>query len=103
QRSDVFILRLDQMSADDHALLRAAARVTLLSRQGTLAQQVERLESFEEPREPVRKRVFSPLKPPPSSAKRSLEFFNGLGGFSSDGKEYVIVLDPGLWTPTPWV
>ncbi len=32
-----------------------------------------------------------------------LEFFNGLGGFADDGKEYVTVLGPGQSTPAPWI
>jgi cyclic beta-1,2-glucan synthetase len=32
-----------------------------------------------------------------------VEFFNGLGGFAEDGKEYVIILGPGHTTPAPWI
>ncbi len=32
-----------------------------------------------------------------------LEFFNGLGGFADDGREYVVVLPPGRSTPAPWI
>ena len=32
-----------------------------------------------------------------------LNHFNGVGGFSKDGKEYAIYLGPGTTTPTPWV
>ncbi len=35
--------------------------------------------------------------------KRDLIFFNGLGGFTRDGHEYVITLNPGDTTPAPWV
>ena len=34
---------------------------------------------------------------------RQLQFFNGLGGFSEDGREYVTTLGPGQWTPAPWI
>ena len=33
----------------------------------------------------------------------SVLFDNGLGGFSADGREYVIYLEPGQWTPAPWI
>jgi cyclic beta-1,2-glucan synthetase len=33
----------------------------------------------------------------------ALEFFNGLGGFAADGREYVVTLGDGHWTPAPWV
>ena len=32
-----------------------------------------------------------------------LEFFNGLGGFDKDGREYVTVLKGGASTPAPWI
>ncbi len=101
----IFLLRLDQMSTDDHILIRSAARVTLLSRQGTLAQQIERLERVVDGRaNPVVRRFPWPhARRPVTPEKRPLEFFNGLGGFAEDGKEYVTVLGPGLWTPAPWI
>jgi cellobiose phosphorylase len=34
---------------------------------------------------------------------RELIFFNGLGGFTLDGREYVILLTPDQTTPAPWV
>jgi cyclic beta-1,2-glucan synthetase len=34
---------------------------------------------------------------------RELIFPNGLGGFTRDGHEYVITLQPGQMTPAPWV
>jgi cyclic beta-1,2-glucan synthetase len=30
-------------------------------------------------------------------------FDNGLGGLTGDGREYVIYLEPGQWTPAPWI
>ena len=32
-----------------------------------------------------------------------LRFFNGYGGFTPDGKEYVIILEEGQSTPAPWI
>ncbi len=32
-----------------------------------------------------------------------MEFFNGLGGFSADGQEYVTILRDGQCTPAPWI
>ncbi|MBV8101862.1 MAG: hypothetical protein JOZ31_22175 [Verrucomicrobia bacterium] len=33
----------------------------------------------------------------------TLLFNNGAGGFTADGREYVITLEPGVTTPVPWV
>jgi cyclic beta-1,2-glucan synthetase len=39
----------------------------------------------------------------PRPASSGLEFFNGLGGFDKNGREYVTVLDAGRLTPAPWI
>src|SRR5450830_1609026 len=100
----VYILRGDQLSTEDRTLLQAAARAVLLSRRGSLADQVIRLE-----RPAVR--IAPPAAPPGSRQTRSeaaaprpeLEFFNGLGGFADGGREYVAMLGPGQSTPAPWL
>ena len=103
-RGKVHILRGDQLSTEDRRLLQTAARAVLLSRRGSLADQVIRLERPE--------RIATPLPPvaAPASAggeetahRPELEFFNGLGGFANDGREYVTVLGPGQSTPAPWL
>ena len=38
-----------------------------------------------------------------ATASREGEFFNGLGGFAKDGREYVTTLGEGQWTPAPWI
>jgi cyclic beta-1,2-glucan synthetase len=38
----------------------------------------------------------------PANPPGTLAFFNGLGGFTEDGREYVIRLDPGMVTPVLW-
>jgi cyclic beta-1,2-glucan synthetase len=99
----VYILRGDQLSAEDRTLLQTAARAVLLSRRGSLADQVIRLERPE--------RIAPPAAPPGSRQTKSevaaprpeLEFFNGLGGFADGGREYVVILGPGQSTPAPWL
>jgi cyclic beta-1,2-glucan synthetase len=39
----------------------------------------------------------------PINRPSDLAFDNGLGGFSADGREYVIYLEPDRWTPAPWI
>ena len=103
-RGGVFILRRDLLSPGDHAALQAAARAVLLSRHGTLAEQLRRAELPLEstpvsPRRPARKELPIDVAAPHFES----EFFNGLGGFVDDGREYVTVLGEGQWTPAPWV
>jgi cyclic beta-1,2-glucan synthetase len=33
----------------------------------------------------------------------TLEYFNGIGGFDNDGRDYVTILDDGQTTPAPWL
>ncbi len=100
---NVFILRKDLLSLEDHAALQLAARAVLLSRHGTLAEQLARAEPARDIAA-VRRRPARPAPPigVPSPRLES-EFFNGLGGFVDDGREYVTVLGEGQWTPAPWI
>ena len=102
-QGNVFILRGDLLSPRDRDLLQTAARAVLLSRHGTLAEQVMRAERSELPPPSPRQAP----RPAPSTdvprARPELEFFNGLGGFADDGREYVTFLGEGQWTPAPWI
>jgi len=98
----IYLLRGDLISPEIRAQLQAAARVVLLSRRGSLAEQIMRVQYSESvaPRErPVRELRYqeSPLP------QQNLQFFNGFGGFSEGGQEYVTVLGEGLRTPEPWI
>jgi len=98
----IFVLRVDRLSTEERLLLQTAARAVLAGNRGTLAEQMLRhprpAAAFVAPKpKPAPVADSPPLAPPP------LEFFNGLGGFAEDGREYVIVLDKGQWTPAPWV
>ncbi|MDH4084793.1 MAG: hypothetical protein OEU99_14705 [Nitrospira sp.] len=102
-RGNIYLLRTDLLSAQDQKLMQQVARVVLLSRRGTLAEQVTRLQRRHSPSPPTRpirrarKRLDVPLP------ERGLELFNGLGGFADDGREYVTILGEGLRTPRPWI
>jgi cyclic beta-1,2-glucan synthetase len=102
ERGRVFLLRGDLMIATNRDLLQTAARVILIARRGSLADQLTRLRDAE----PLPRLVATQSKAITEiGGERSipaLEFFNGLGGFASDGREYVTVLDERQWTPAPW-
>jgi cyclic beta-1,2-glucan synthetase len=103
-QGSVFILRRDRLSPADHDALLAVARAVLLSRLGTLAEQLARAQLTQGPvaAPPGRPaRAASPVDVPPANPE--LEFFNGLGGFVEDGREYVTVLGAAQWTPAPWI
>ena len=102
-RGSIYLLRTDLLSAQDRMLLQQLARVVLLGRRGTLAEQVTRLQRRNRavPTIPSSPRAGRRLDVP--LPERELEFFNGLGGFADDGREYVTILGEGLRTPRPWI
>jgi cyclic beta-1,2-glucan synthetase len=99
----VFILRSDVIPADTRLVLLAAARAVLLSRGGSLIEQLERIERTASPGLPPAKAVQATDSPATPSQVPTLEFFNGTGGFAADGQEYVTVLRGGECTPAPWI
>jgi len=99
----VFVVRGKELSDEARTALSAAARVVLLSRQGTLAQQILRQlhrVPVSRPALPVTARPAEANLPPP---RIPLEFFNGMGGFSEAEGEYVTLLGERQWTPAPWI
>jgi cellobiose phosphorylase len=101
----IFVRSADQISNEDRILLQTVARAIVVDSRGTLEEQLERggLADALVPRlAPTRT---GRPKPSPIAAlpRRDLIFFNGLGGFTPDGREYVISTAQGQMTPAPWV
>ncbi|MES1204484.1 MAG: glucoamylase family protein [Pseudomonadota bacterium] len=113
----VFVRRADQMSEEDGILMQTVARLIVLDSDGPLVEQVNRRQRVELPAAlPAAKDrgglprsvAASPSRPaedaPGSqSSSTSLTAFNGLGGFTPDGREYVITTSRDARTPAPWV
>ncbi len=99
----VFVLRADTVAPAARDLLQAAARARLLSRHGSLSEQVMRMETPAAAAPPARPRGVPAPSGDAPPARPELEFFNGLGGFTPDGKTYVTMLGEGQWTPAPWI
>jgi cyclic beta-1,2-glucan synthetase len=103
-RGSVFMLRADVIGIDVRAALSSAAMVVLYAARGTLEDQLDRIRNVQAAAgRPRRRRLGS--SPPATAAPPApdLEFFNGLGGFDADGREYVTLLKPGHVTPAPWI
>jgi cyclic beta-1,2-glucan synthetase len=99
----IFLLRGDLISSRTRAELQSVARVVLLSRRGTLDEQITRSQ-YAEPIVPSSSRSIRSSKYVDVSLQwKPLQFFNGFGGFTEDGREYVTVLEGGLRTPEPWI
>jgi cyclic beta-1,2-glucan synthetase len=99
----IFLRRADQLSAEDKILFETVARIVLHDEKGTLADQLQNRARPESLPLPLRVRSRNSTELPVELPERDLIFFNGLGGFTRDGHEYVITLKPGKTTPAPWV
>ncbi len=105
----IFTLRRDLMGESTYQALLAAARVAFHARNGKLSTQIERAEALPEPRDsvhdirPLPPALYQPAKRPPSPRVGDLAFWNGFGGFSRDGREYVLRHGMGQATPQPWI
>ncbi|MGD8874102.1 MAG: glucoamylase family protein, partial [Gammaproteobacteria bacterium] len=99
----VFVRRAEELSEEDRVLFQSVARVVLTDSAETLVEQVERrvpAERLPARLQPVLQRAAEPIQP---LAVRERIFCNGPGGFTPDGREYVVTLEPGEHTPAPWV
>ncbi len=102
----IFIRQADYLSREDRILIQSVARVILSDTQGTLEEQLNRLNLAETriPRLKTQRSInnietlASELLP-----RNDLVLFNGLGGFTADGREYVMLLPPDKTPPAPWV
>jgi cellobiose phosphorylase len=102
QPGGIFLRRGEQLSDEERVLLQTVARVVLTDRAETLAEQADRSvppEGRTPAFRPTRAMLPATLSEPPP---RERTFLNGLGGFTPDGREYVISLGPGRTTPAPW-
>ena len=102
-----FLLRGERLSEADRTLLASVASAVLQGDRGDLAHQLARPDATPPAGEPgpfVPSREPDPAEPAGSEGPEvpPLLFDNGLGGFSSDGSEYVIHLEGDRETPLPW-
>ena len=101
----IFVRNADQISMEDRTLIQTVARVIISDTKGTLADQVNirRAAKTQVPNLlPSLSHSITRLASPKPS-QEGLQFFNGLGGFTPDGREYKIILSDGQKTPVPWV
>ena len=98
----IFVRAADQISNEDRILFQTVARINISDSGGTLVDHIKRKQL---------PRVIIPYIIPETIAQnltpielpKDLLFFNGIGGFSPDGSEYVIVVGDKNRTPAPWV
>jgi cellobiose phosphorylase len=106
----IFLRRAEQISEEDRVLFQSVARAVLSDKRGTLAEQIGGTAVTERRRQErgarwnaPRLRLVQAAAPAAQAPPGDLAFFNGTGGFSPDGREYVITTSPGTAPPVPWV
>ncbi len=105
RRGGIFVRPADQLSPEDRLLFQTVARAIIRDNQGPLADQIS-LRSTGEPWIPRLLPTHRHRAEPsitPALPRRDLTLFNGLGGFTPDGREYIITTAQGQMTPAPWV
>jgi cyclic beta-1,2-glucan synthetase len=107
---NVFAVRRDQMSEESFQTLFATARIVLHTRNGKISDQMARLLAPTDsiPPLPNRQVQANVARPSPKRGQvafphEELQMWNGTGGFSADGKEYVVRMPHGRRTPHPWI
>jgi cellobiose phosphorylase len=101
----IFVRLAEQISSEDRILFQTVARAIITDSRGTLVEQLYRRGALE-----VALPHLNPTRthrPEPKTVgalpRHDLNFFNGIGGFTPDGKEYVITTAQDQMTPVPWV
>ena len=105
QHGGIFVRNIEQVPEEDQLLIQAVARIVLSDRFGSLTAQLDRRVRQDDRVEKFRATLEreGPIPGEEEIPERELTCFNGLGGFTADGREYVVRLYPGKPTPAAWV
>lgn len=99
----IFVRAAEQISVEDRVLLLSVARAILSDGRGSLDKQLSRRPAAETRVPPLK--VTATHRPDVSSKslkRPDLILGNGIGGFTPDGREYVITTSHQQNTPAPW-
>lgn len=96
----VHLFNARELSREQQNLLRAAARLVLSTKEGSLASQLDRM-TLSLAEAPLYRHKPSAAWRPALPSMEELRYDNEFGGFTSDGN-YSILLPPGRQTPAPW-
>ena len=97
----IYLRSADLIPAEDLTLLQAVASIVMVAARGALPQQLGVPMKASVLSEPIANKK-DPRDPSAALPFMELAYFNSLGGFSPDGREYAIYLGPNIHTPAPW-
>ncbi|MBU3949068.1 MAG: cyclic beta 1-2 glucan synthetase [Proteobacteria bacterium] len=107
QPGGIFVRPSDQISGEERILLQTVARAIITDSRGMLADQIKpRSLALVESTVPILTPTRTHRSAPPAvpaMPRNDLLFFNGFGGFTPDGREYIITTTHDQVTPAPWV
>ena len=111
QAGGIFVRAVHRIADEDRILIQTVARVILSDAKGTLAEQIHGIPKKTPalPKLAIAERFTIKQPATAPEARTDLLFYNGLGGFTPDGREYVITTAtdsdgaPEHFTPAPWV
>jgi cyclic beta-1,2-glucan synthetase len=98
----VFLRDWSLLSDAQRTLILNSSRAVLAGARGALAHQLPVVREPSPPATPFVPSSENPEEPSAPLPFLELAYFNGLGGFTRDGREYDIYLGPGTVTPAPW-
>jgi cellobiose phosphorylase len=98
----IYIRSAEQISGEDYTLVLSVANAVIFASRGSISRQLAGI--AEGGPFPLDLRSTSAAEDSgPSMELTPLTYFNGLGGFGAEGKEYVIYLRGNNKTPAPWI
>lgn len=105
QPGGIFVKPVDQIAEEDRILIQTVARAIIKDTRGSLAEQINgrRIHEISVPLLNASRTVKPDPLTIPVQLRKDLIFNNGLGGFTPDGREYVINTGREQITPAPWV
>ncbi len=99
----IFLRNSELLLPEELNLLLAVSRAVFVASRGSLRQQLV----SPKPRWTLPKKLLGNKAIAQESSKplsfMELPYFNGIGGFTEDGRSYVIYLGPTTTTPAPWI
>jgi cyclic beta-1,2-glucan synthetase len=99
----IFVRTAEQVSAEDRILFQTVARVIIADSRGSLADQMNKRTIAKSPIAELAATKDYAFSRDKIVVPNDLQFFNGTGGFTPNGKEYVIISRPDKPTPLPWI
>lgn len=100
----IYVRSADQIPTEDLILLQTVARVIISDSQGTLSDQINKKQASKPaiPKFETPEFIGDSWNGNTLALPNDLHFFNGMGGFAHDGKEYIIQTKQTQRTPLPW-